>query len=274
MDKKTSDQHSEHPELMEPGVHILQSRRARFHHIISPVPAIIWVLSGMKRVSTDRETRDISQDYFVLLPENQPITVENIPQNCQPYEARVLAFDRQYFETAYRRLAITEDQRRRSFQTAAVTPQISEAFVRARLALSNRGNLPESVLQHRCEEVILWLAEVGACLPWAKPTSFADRVRAVVASNPSYGWTSIEIGRELAVSEATLRRKLQAEGTSFKVILLDIRMVVGLTYLQTTNLLVSRVAAEVGYTSQSRFSARFKERFGIHPGEIRKPPAN
>jgi AraC-like DNA-binding protein len=271
MAKQISGQYSERPEMMEPGVHILQSRRACFHNIISPVPAIIWVLSGTKRVSTDRETREVSRDYFVLLPENRPITVENIPENCQPYEARVLAFDREYFETAYRRLTITEDERRRSFQTAVVTQQISEAFVRARSALSDRDYLPKSVLQNRCEEVILWLAEVGACLPWAKPTSFADRVRAVVATNPSHGWTSIEVGRELAASEATLRRKLQAEGTSFKVILLDIRMVVGLTYLQTTNWLISRVAAEVGYMSQSRFSARFKERFGLHPADIRKP---
>jgi AraC-like DNA-binding protein len=256
---------------MEPGVHILQSCRARFHNIISPVPAVIWVLNGTKRVSTDRETRKISQDYFVLLPENRPITVENIPGNCQPYEARVLAVDRAYFEAAYRRLTITEDDRRRSFQTAPASPPITEAFCRAQSALVNQDQLPASVLQNRCEEVILWLAEAGACLPWPKLASFADRVRAVVASNPSYRWTSIEVGKELAVSEATLRRKLQKERISFKVILSDIRMVVGLMYLQTTNWCVSRVAIEVGYVSQSRFSSRFKERFGIHPCDIRKP---
>jgi AraC-like DNA-binding protein len=256
--------------MMEPGVHILQSGRARFHNIVSPVPAIIWVLNGMKRVSTNRESCDVSTDHFVLLPENRPVNVENIPDGYKPYEARVLAFEREYFETAYRKLAIHEDQRRRCFQTAQVSSQISEAFLRAQAALTDQANLPKSVLQHRCEEVTLWLAEVGAYLPWAKPASFADRVRAVVATNPAHGWNSIEVGRELAVSEATLRRRLQAEGTSFRTILLDIRMVVALTYLQTTNWLVSRISSEVGYASQSRFSARFKERFGLHPSEIRK----
>jgi len=92
-----------------------------------------------------------------------------------------------------------------------------------------------------------------------------------VAQDPSRRWTSVEVGHELAVSEATLRRKLHAEGASFKMVLLDLRMVFALTFLQTTNWRVSDVAAAVGYTSQSRFAERFQERFGIHPSDLRKP---
>lgn len=259
-------------ELKEPGVHILQSRQARFHNIISPVPAIIWVLNGTKRVSSDRESREVSRDYFVLLPENRSITVENIPHGNKPYEARVLAFDRETFEGAYRRLSLTEDQRRRSFQTAAANKEVGEAFLRARSALGDASRLPPSILRNKCEEVVLWLAEAGACLPWSKPASFADRARSVVSQNPAHSWTSVEVGHELAVSEATLRRKLQAEGTSFKRILLDLRMVVALTYLQTTNWRISKISSAVGYSSQTRFAARFQERFGMHPTDFRKTP--
>jgi len=116
---------------MEPSVHILQSLRARFHNVISPMPAIIWVLNGTKKVSSERESREVSCDYFVLLPENRSTTVENIPHGNKPYEARVLAFEREIFESAYKQLPTTEDKRRRSFQTAAATDGIAEAFMRA-----------------------------------------------------------------------------------------------------------------------------------------------
>lgn len=270
MPKPTEHQHRQF-EVMDPGVHILQSRRARFHNVISPVPAIIWVLNGTKRVASDRESREVASEYIVLLPENRSTTVENIPQGNKPYEARVLAFDREIFEAAYRQLPASEDKRRRSFQTAAATSGITEAFMRARTALQNAEGLPGSILKNRSEEVVLWLAEAGAYLPWARPASFVDRARSVVAQNPSRRWTSAEVGHELAVSEATLRRKFQAEGTSFRTVLLDQRMVFALTILQTTNWRLSRVANAVGYESQARFSARFQERFGIHPSDIRKP---
>jgi AraC-like DNA-binding protein len=259
-------------QLKEPGVHIFQSRQAQFHNMISPVPAIIWVLNGTKRVSSDRDSREVSSDYFVLLPENRSVTIENIPHGNKPYEARVLAFDRETFEGACRRLSLSENQRRRSFQIAAVNKDIAEAFLRARAALSDAPQLPPSIVRNRCEEVILWLAEAGACLPWSQPASFADRARSVIAPNPGHSWISAEVGHELAVSEATLRRKLQAERTSFKKILLDVRMVAGLTYLQTTNWRVSKIAKAVGYTSQTRFSSLFQERFGIHPADFRKNP--
>lgn len=268
MTKKLS-KHQKKFENKEPGFHILQSRQARFHNIISPVPAIIWVLSGTKRLSTDRESREVSSDYFVMIPENQSMTIENIPHGNKPYEARVLAFERETFESAYKRLSISEEQRRKTFQTTAATKNIAEAFLRARTAFGDASDLPPSILKIRCEEVVLWLAEAGACLPWSHPASFSDRVRNVIAKHPSHSWTSAEVGTELAVSEATLRRKLRAERTSFKIVLLELRLAFALTYLQTTNWGLAKISSSVGYKSQTRFSTRFQERFDIHPGKFR-----
>lgn len=256
-------------EIAAPGYHILQSNRAKFHNVVSPVPAIVWVINGQKRVSTDRERQEASEGVFILLPENKPITVENIPAKGNPYEARVIAFERKVFERAYEQVQVDEGQRRLAFQTTVASEPIRESFMRAREAILAGSELPRSIVDSRCEEAVLWLAETGAVLPWAQPASLSDRIRSVVASNPSHKWTSAEVAFELATSEATIRRRLSQEGPSFRAILLDVRMVTALTYLQTTNWRIGRIANSVGYSSQTCFSERFRERFGTSPKSFR-----
>jgi len=72
------------------------------------------------------------------------------------------------------------------------------------------------------------------------------------------------------MSESTLRRKLKAEGTSIQEIKDQTRMGFGLHLLQTTKKSISIIAQECGYQSQSRFTSRFKDRFGLTPTELRK----
>ena len=76
----------------------------------------------------------------------------------------------------------------------------------------------------------------------------------------------------MAMSEATLRRRLAADGTSFSALLTDLRMTRALGMLQTTDLPVGTIAAEVGYASASRFALRFRDRFGVSPSAIRDLP--
>lgn len=71
------------------------------------------------------------------------------------------------------------------------------------------------------------------------------------------------------MSEATLRRKLAAQQTSFTETLSDTRMTRALALLHTTTLPIGHIAQEVGYDSPSQFAARFKERFGINPRDVR-----
>lgn len=254
-----------------PGTHLRQSRRACFHNLISPIPAIVWVTSGTKRVSGACAKHDIPCGSLTLLPEHQPITVENIPHGNKPYEAQVLAIERRIFEAAYERVIVSEGARQQTFQSVMVKDQIEEAFLSARLALAQRHTLPDGIVQNRCEELILWLADSGVFLSWPTAISFADRIRSLVAADPGRRWTSADAGHALSLSEASLRRKLRAEGNSFKVILLEIRMLIALSLLQTTSHKVATIAEQVGYQSQSRFSHRFKQRFGLNPGLLRQP---
>ncbi|WP_236942666.1 helix-turn-helix transcriptional regulator [Ewingella americana] len=71
------------------------------------------------------------------------------------------------------------------------------------------------------------------------------------------------------MSEATLRRRLVEEQTSFRTLLQDIRMHHAMTLLQTTRWSLSQIADACGYRASSRFSLRFKQRFGCSPADIR-----
>nr|WP_234902913.1 helix-turn-helix transcriptional regulator [Ensifer adhaerens] len=87
--------------------------------------------------------------------------------------------------------------------------------------------------------------------------------------DPGTPWTGSGLGKRLGVSEATLRRKLSAEGWSFQQLLTDVRMSAAIQMLQSSDVPVLHIAQQVGYESQSRFAARFRQRFGFPPSAIR-----
>ncbi|WP_247263022.1 MULTISPECIES: helix-turn-helix transcriptional regulator [Pseudomonas] len=93
----------------------------------------------------------------------------------------------------------------------------------------------------------------------------AERLTQLLAKAPDKHWTAAQVGRELAVSEATLRRRLAEEGVSFSAVLTEIRMHHAMMLLQTTHFSISQIADACGYRAISRFSMRFKSRFGFSP---------
>ena len=78
------------------------------------------------------------------------------------------------------------------------------------------------------------------------------------------------MAKALNTSEATLRRHLAAEKTSFREVLTTVRMMRALNLLQVTQRPISEIAYAVGYESHSRFSVKFKQHFGCSPLEVRQ----
>ena len=152
-------------------------------------------------------------------------------------------------------------------------PRAMAAFDRA-LVLQRSVSVPQPLRDHAVAEVLLWLDATGLRLPPDAAPTLADRVRRITGAALDRPWRAAEVARTLAMSEATLRRKLAAEGQGWADLLADQRMSRALGLLQTTGLSVGVIAAEVGYTSASRFAVRFRARFGISPGVIRKADRN
>ncbi|GAB6042996.1 helix-turn-helix transcriptional regulator [Endothiovibrio diazotrophicus] len=95
-------------------------------------------------------------------------------------------------------------------------------------------------------------------------------LRRLRALDPAREWEAGEVSRRLNLGDSTLRRRLQEEGSGFREVLEEVRMVAGLALLQETFWPVGRVAEAVGYRSHSRFSERFKLRFGLTPAELKR----
>ncbi|MER9648674.1 helix-turn-helix transcriptional regulator [Mesorhizobium sp. M0199] len=118
-----------------------------------------------------------------------------------------------------------------------------------------------------------WLAHSGLIFDPEMPSDLQRKVRLMIGAAPERTWISKDLAQSLALSEATFRRRLADQGQSFKDLLIDVRMTAALTLLQVTDRPISEVAYQVGYESASRFSVRFKKRFGFSPTAVRGVPS-
>ncbi|MFC5473269.1 helix-turn-helix transcriptional regulator [Paraherbaspirillum soli] len=141
------------------------------------------------------------------------------------------------------------------------------------LAYCVRGMAAEQVSdreqRHRLIGLLLALADRGCCFPRPSTQQIGDRLKGLLGPSPQRRWTTATAARELAMSEATLRRRLATENLRFDSLLLDIRMHHAMTLLQTTAWSIPQIAEASGYRASSRFALRFRERFGCSPSRAR-----
>jgi len=78
-----------------------------------------------------------------------------------------------------------------------------------------------------------------------------------------------EMAKALAMSDRTLNRKLKAQGTSYQMLLDDVRQELAVWYLQQTEMSVEAIAERLGYRDTSNFSRTCKRWFGVTPRAIR-----
>jgi AraC-like DNA-binding protein len=74
------------------------------------------------------------------------------------------------------------------------------------------------------------------------------------------------------MSERALRRRLQAEGTSFRILVQDVRRHLARRYLQDGGLTVDEVSRLLGYSEPAAFSRAFKRWTGQSPSACRVAP--
>ncbi|MCA9605820.1 MAG: AraC family transcriptional regulator [Myxococcales bacterium] len=100
----------------------------------------------------------------------------------------------------------------------------------------------------------------------ARASSLAEQVRAAAAERLRDGVPSaLDLARPLGMSEATLRRRLEDEGTSFRAELDAARQALALRYMADLGLTISEVAFLCGYSDGTAFHRAFKRWTGDTP---------
>jgi len=263
-----------------PGVgitaHVIQGCELKILSLRVERAAMIMVQRGIKSVRTEGGSWTTGvPGQVIVLGGNQTVDFINSVHDAGNYEARWLVFDPAILGDAYylersARVASRRSPRLSVHLIPHVSTNLADAFDRAGQTLASPHEIPDSVARQRVLEVAHWLLEDGICLRASQvDTSVAYKIRALISGHLDKTWTADRVAAELAMSEATLRRRLVAEGASLTELLVDTRMSTALTLLQATTQPVSEIALSVGYESASRFAIRFRKRFGFSPTAVR-----
>ena len=100
----------------------------------------------------------------------------------------------------------------------------------------------------------------------------AGRAVAAMLSEPGRNWTLDMLADQASASRASLVRIFRKSGQVAPLAFLtELRLELARRKLANSATSLAEVAAEVGYQSESAFSRAFHQRYGIRPGEARKP---
>jgi len=265
---------------VRPGVgiaaHVMQGQGLKILRMRVDQPALILVDRGVKAIRTERGAGvEAVPGQAVVLGGHQTVDFTNSVPDGTHYEARWLLFDDALLADAHY-LGLSSQVASRDRPTASVQllrrvpANLADAFERAGQALALGDKLPGAVVRLRVLEVMHWLLEDGIVLRSAPADpGVSIQLRALIAGRLDEAWPAGRVAAGMALSEATLRRRLAAEGTSLTDLLADARMATALTMLQATTQSVAQIALAVGYESPSRFAVRFRHRFGFAPTAVR-----
>ena len=224
-------------------------------------PLLIFVLAGTKQLGR-RDEINCPTGSFLFLSNASDIDMRNIP--AAEYFAVLIEFESSDFDCF---------KNPRSAETRYVQGNLDMRLAKALMQFMEWAPYAPRDLWHLRRQELLQLIHLsgyGEVTGLVGQPSFSHQLHAIVNEDICHDWTMGRLAERLAVSESTLHRRLKAEGTGIKSIVSRARLSQGLFLLQTTMEPIGRIAERCGYQSQSRFTDRFKQQFGITPRELRK----
>ncbi|WP_082980064.1 AraC family transcriptional regulator [Labrys sp. WJW] len=245
---------------------VVQHASLLCRRLASDGPGLVLVESGRKIIRNEGVELTASAGQVVLVPDGCDFDVINQPAADGPYRAVALNFAPALFQDL--RVANLPPLRRIE---VLVDPSVAfrHACDVAARAIAERETLPEAVAAARVREILLWLDGFGYRFELRGGNDLVARLRRMLVAEPGGTWRAAAVAASIGMSEPSLRRHLAWRGTSFTDLLIDVRMTAALYRLQSTDQPITRIALDVGYDSASRFSVRFRSRFGFAPSEIR-----
>jgi len=249
------------------GACIRQQQALEFKRLFIDQPILIVVEHGVKILRWQNGEYIIHAGEAIAIAGGQSVDFSNFVAADGAYRADWLVWDAALIaEHAARHPE--QPVIRSALPIVQPPPEFGAAFRSALQAVENT-DIPLEIARHRVAEMLVWIGLNGGRFEHGVVLPLAVKVRRLIGQDLAKEWGAVAVSSALAMSEATLRRKLAEENTSFGEILIDTRMSFALTQLQSTAQPVTRIALNVGYQSPSNFSVRFRERFGFPPSSIR-----
>jgi AraC-like DNA-binding protein len=101
-------------------------------------------------------------------------------------------------------------------------------------------------------------------------TTVTERIRRLLRRHLNEELPSLEdVGRALAMTPQTLRRRLHEEGQGYQQLKDDLRRDAAIEYLARPDLTLVQIATRLGFSEPSTFHRAFKKWTGVAPGEYR-----
>lgn len=127
-----------------------------------------------------------------------------------------------------------------------------------------------NVQDERTMKDFLRSAPANFLVKYKNSTSLAAKIRRRLREVPPAAWpTFAALAAQFNASAATLRRRLDDEGQSYRSIKDDLRRDLAIALLSETELGLADVAAELGFAEPSAFHRAFKKWTGARPNEYR-----
>ncbi|MDE2372555.1 MAG: AraC family transcriptional regulator [Burkholderiales bacterium] len=137
------------------------------------------------------------------------------------------------------------------------------AFDADYLALPNIQN-------ERTMKAFLRSAPANFLVKYKNSASLSARIRRRLRELPPAAWPEFDaLAQQFHASAATLRRRLDDEGESFRSIMDGMRRDLAISMLCDTRHPIVEIAAELGFAEASAFHRAFKKWTGTRPGEYR-----
>ena len=246
---------------------VLQQQDLEFKRLFIENPVLIFVERGIKALRWPGGEYLIRAGQAIALAGGQSVDITNRPEDDGSYRAHWLVWDDALLAAhadAHPHLTVI----RHALPITPASEEFACAFRRATQAVEDDG-LPAAIARHRLGELLQWIGTLGRRFEQVQALTMAVKVRRLIGQDIARDWSANAVASAVAMSEATLRRKLADEGTSLSAILVDARMSFALVLLQSTTQPVTQIALAVGYQTPSQFAVRFRDRFGFVPTAVR-----
>ncbi|MDI6742062.1 MAG: AraC family transcriptional regulator [Smithella sp.] len=127
--------------------------------------------------------------------------------------------------------------------------------------LKHANPLTKKILEQECRQL---------CERLNESTSLRDKIRHELLFTDGDFPTLDQLAQRINMPERTIRRRLNAEGTSYKDILSDIRRQKALEMIAAGDLSMEKIAEKLGYSDVAGFYHAFKTWTGNTPANFRK----